>query len=75
MKQEKVKELEQRIKELEERNKVLSQEKLELEEQILKIKRTKVVPMLTRQDSQLLQQRYYEAKRQSKPGPEDIIPY
>ena len=72
MKQEKTKELEQRIKELEERNKVLSQEKLELEEQILEIKQTKVVPMLTKQDKELLQQRYYEAKRQSKPRAEDI---
>ena len=70
---EKIKELEKKIRQLEESNKLLSQQKLELEEAILQIKQTRRVPMLTRHDRQLLQQRYYEAKRQSTPGTEDKL--
>ena len=74
MKQEKTKELEEKIRLLEERNELLSQQKIELQETILEIKRTKIIPMLTQQDKQLLQERYYEAKKRSTPGTEDIIP-
>ena len=65
---EKIRELEEKIRLLEKQNGLLSQQKLALEEEFLEVKRTGRVPMLTREERQLLQQRYYEAKRQSKPG-------
>jgi Tfp pilus assembly protein PilN len=62
MKQEKIKELEEKIKMLEEKNAFLSQQKSELEDEILEIKETKRVPILTLKDKEKLQERYYEAR-------------
>ena len=62
MKQDKIKELEEKIKMLEEENTLLSKQKTELEDEILEIKRTRNIPMLTKKDKQKLQERYWRAK-------------